>query len=300
MIDESPKPETESEPIAALRVSLYDRVSSMLLALLILVGSTVSLMFIIWLSNRIHTTTIAVPVVMEEVGTGDGSPEGGGGTDGFDVPASDEVIQESVPEPDLKDTLSLVASAVKDRADLLDDPALIDRPNRGLGGGSGGGIGTGRGKGVGPGTGKGGPARHWEMRFPRDNTLEAYAKQLDFFGIELGVLMPGNKVEYASKLSDAKPTRRSGPADQEKRYYLTWRRGELEQADRELLQKAGIESQGRLILKFLTPQVEGTLVSLEKTKAGGNLTRIANTVFGIQLTADGGYSFYIIDQTLKQ
>ncbi len=288
----------QGEPRAALRISSYDRVASMLVALLILVGSSVTLMFVFWLSNRIHTSQVAVPVVMDEVGTGDGGPVGGGGTD-LDQPATDEVAQETnLQEPELKDTLSMVASAVKDRADLLDDPAMIDRTTPGRGGGTGGGIGTGRGTGVGPGTGSGGRPRHWELRFPRDNTLEAYAKQLDFFGIELGVLLPGNKVQYAYNLSKAQPDQRTGAADQEKRYYLTWRRGELEQADRELLAHAKVDCQDRLILKFLPVEIEKQLWSMEKARAGSGSTGVPTTVFGIQAEGDG-YSFYVIEQTFR-
>jgi hypothetical protein len=282
----------------ALRISSYDRAASMLLALLILVGSTVSLMFIIWISNKIHTTLVAVPVVMDEVGTGDGSPAGGGGTD-LDQPATEDVPQETnLQEPQLKDTLSMVASAVQDRADLLDDPTALDRTNPGRGGGTGGGIGTGHGKGIGPGSGTGGRPRHWELRFPRDNTLDAYAKQLDFFGIELGVLLPGNKVQYAYHLSKSLPDQRTGVASDEKRFYLTWRRGELEQADRELLARAKIDTQNRLILKFLPVEIEKQLWSLEKARAGQGSTSVPTTVFGIQPEGNG-YSFYVIEQTFR-
>lgn len=287
-----------SEPNTVLRISSYDRAASMLLSLLILIGSSVTLMFVIWISNRIHTSQVAVPVVMDEVGTGDGSPAGGGGTD-LDQPATEEVAQETnLQEPQLKDTLSLVASAVQDRADLLDDPAMLDRTNPGRGGGTGGGIGTGHGTGIGPGSGTGGRPRHWELRFPRDNSLEAYAKQLDFFGIQLGVLLPGNKVQYAYNLSKSQPDQRTGAANQEKRYYLTWRRGELEQADRELLARAKVDYQNRLILKFLPVEIEKQLWSLEKARAGDGSAGVPTTVFGIQPEGNG-YSFYVIEQTFR-
>jgi len=287
-----------SEPNTVLRISSYDRAASMLLSLLILIGSSVTLMFVIWISNRIHTSQVAVPVVMDEVGTGDGSPAGGGGTD-LDQPATEEVAQETnLQEPQLKDTLSLVASAVQDRADLLDDPAMLDRTNPGRGGGTGGGIGTGHGTGIGPGSGTGGRPRHWELRFPRDNSLEAYAKQLDFFGIQLGVLLPGNKVQYAYNLSKSQPDQRTGAANQEKRYYLTWRRGELEQADRELLARAKVDYQNRLILKFLPVEIEKQLWSLEKARAGDGSAGVPTTVFGIRAEGNG-YSFYVIEQTFR-
>ena len=87
-----------------------------------------------------------------------------------------------------------------------------------------------------------------------------YARQLDFFKIELGVLQPDNKIIYVFNLTKPKPDTRtvSNPSLNEKRYYLTWRTGEMQQADRDLLAKAGVDSGDRLILKFLPPEVERT------------------------------------------
>ena len=153
----------------------------------------------------------------------------------------------------------------------MDDPAVVPRKQRGdygTGGGTGGGAGPGRGLGHGPG--KGGLPRRWELHFIKGNTLDVYARQLDFFGIELGVLLPDNKVVYAFNLAKPKPDTRIGAADKEKRYYLTWRgeAGDLQKADRELLARAGVDTEDRLILKFLPPAVEATLATLEKSLRG--------------------------------
>ena len=56
-----------------LRVSAYDRVSGLLLSMVILVGTVVSVLLIIWLTNQIWARQPAVPVVLEEIGTGEGS-----------------------------------------------------------------------------------------------------------------------------------------------------------------------------------------------------------------------------------
>ncbi len=63
-------------------VTSYDRASSMLLAMLVSIGVVVSLLFMIWLSNRIHYSQPSVPVEMAEYredgeGGGDGRPAGG-------------------------------------------------------------------------------------------------------------------------------------------------------------------------------------------------------------------------------
>ena len=239
-----------------LQVSLYDRTSSMLLALLITVGSVVSLLLIVWLSNRIFKAPQkAVDVEITEVsedgeGGGDGRATGGSQ---LDTPSDEPFVGKDKETSDVQENLSVMDSALVAKAAGLDDPDLVE-PTRHGSYGSGGGIygGFGDGRGLGHGPGKPGLPRHWEIMFSR-STLDIYARQLDFFKIELGVLMPDNKIIYAFNLAKAKPDTRtvSNPAANEKRYYLTWRNGDLQQADRDLLGRAGVDFGDHLILKFL-------------------------------------------------
>lgn len=266
-----------------MRVSAYERVASMLIAVLVLVGSAVGLLLIVWLSIQAFGSRAAVPVQYEEIGTGEGSL---GESEEFDTPAGEEIEFE---EPQVEQTLAAVADAVALRAATLDDPALTDQPQAGSGRG-----GFGRTPGSG---GRPGRAVNWEILFPEGATLETYARQLDFFGIELGVLLPGDQVAYAYNLSKQKPDSRTGPRASEKRFYLTWRRGDLEQADRELLTRAGIDSAGKTVLKFLPTKTEQALAALERAKAGAELKNVRKTRFGVR--SDGnGYAFYVIDQSI--
>ncbi|HUT91302.1 MAG TPA: hypothetical protein VMY37_17515 [Thermoguttaceae bacterium] len=277
-------------PTYELRVSAYEHVASMLISLLVLIGATVLIMFILWLTSRIFASEAAVPVQLEDIGTGDSGLSGGME---LDAPMAEELgVESDLETPNLEQTLAAVADAVATQVALLDDPALTEEALSGKGGSTGDGRGLGRGSGPG-GTGK---RRQWEVRFPPGNTIESYGRQLDFFKIELGVLMPNNKVIYASNFSTA-PTRHEGPSDQEKRYYLTWRKGGLEQADRELLAKARVEP-GRWILKFISPELEKQLIQLERNKAGDKAKSISTTYFGIR-PKGRGYEFYVIDQTYR-
>ena len=275
-----------------LRVSRYENVASMLIALLILLGVIVAMLFLIWLGSQIFAGQAAVPVELVDIGTGEGAPGEGMM---LDTPDAEEVGEEiEIEEQPLKETLETIANAVAAREPQLDDPSLVERARR-----RGGSRGTGHGLGGGGGTGRGlGQSRGWEIAFDKGSTLETYARQLDFFRIELGVLLPDNKVQYAANLATATPTVRVGPADQEKRYYLTWRRGELQQADKELLAKAGIAAEGKLILKFLPPDVEATLMQLEKMNAKARGDPVRSTRFGVR-TEGNGFSFYVIEQTYK-
>jgi hypothetical protein len=300
-------PKTKKKAIAVqgrrLNVSLYERASSGLLAMLITIGSVVSLLLIIWLSNKIFIPTVAVPVDLVEVsedgeGGGDGRPTGGSQ---LDTPSDEPVVGKDKETSDVQEEMTAVDSALVSQAVGLDDPDL-ENPTRHGSYGSGGGIygGFGDGRGLGHGPGKPGLPRHWEVMFAK-NTLDAYARQLDFFKIELGVLMPDNKIIYVFNLAKPKPDTRtvSNPSLNEKRYYLTWRTGEMQQADKELLAKAGVDSQDHLILKFLPREVEMDLVVKERGFRGVDPKKMGKTRFGVRAVGDG-FEFYVIDQTQKR
>jgi hypothetical protein len=286
-----------------LKVSLYERTSSGLLAMLITIGSVVSLLLIIWLSNKIFIPQLAVPVDLVEVaedgeGGGDGRPTGGSQ---LDTPSDEPVVGRDKETADVQEEMSVMDNNLVAKAAELDDPDLAT-PTRHGSYGSGGGIygGFGDGRGLGHGPGKPGLPRHWEVMFAK-NTLEAYARQLDFFKIELGVLMPDNKIIYVINLTKQKPDTRtvSNPALNEKRYYLTWRTGEMQQADKELLAKAGVDSGDHLILKFLPTEVERDLLTKERSFRGVDPKKMGKTRFGVRAVGDG-YEFYVLDQTQKR
>ena len=267
-----------------LGVSRYDRASSMLIALLILLGVAVFLLLVVFLTSHVFVSQIAVPVELMDIGDSDGPL---GGDNKLEGPMDEEI---ELPEPSVQDTLAAVADAVALQAAILDNPALSDHLSAGRGG---------DGRGLGSGSGKGsGVARRWEVRFDGGGSLEAYARQLDHFKIELGVLMPNNRVIYVSRLSGTAPQTREGPADQEKRYYLTWRSGELMAADRELLDRAGVDSQDKIIMKFVPPQLEAQLQQMERTRAGADANRIRRTRFRI-LPEGAGFKFDILDQSYR-
>lgn len=277
------------------KASPYERVASMLISLLVLIGVVVSILLVTWLSMQAHRPPVSHPVQLEELAEGgeegDGRPGGGRG-DEVIPPAGGEGFSDGAAQPQ-EDRLASISAAVATKMDTMEDLVSVDGEPR-PGSGKGRGIGYGVGDGI--GDGRGGKPRHWEVQFPPGNTLNSYAKQLDFFGIELAVPMPENRLLYAFHLSKAKPDTRLTPADAEKRYYLTWRRGELQQADRDLFARAGVETQGKVILRFLPRDVEMRLVALEKARAGSTTMTIRRTLFGVRPEA-GGYAFFVVDQT---
>ncbi len=271
-----------------LTVSSYDRVASLVVTLLILVGVSVAVLFAMWLTSQLFKSNAAVPIAWEQVG------EGGGLGGDTELETNSEELSHEVEfeEPEFQDTLMTIADAVATKAALLETPTFTDQVDTVKGGPGGGG----RSAGFGPG--RPGKPRHWEVIFSEGNTTKTYARQLDYFKIEMGVLFPGNRVEYASNFSKDKPDRRTGQADAEQRYYLTWRKGGLQQADADLLSKADIATENRPIIKFIPRELEIQLMELERQRAGKREKQILATYFAIRPKGNG-YEFYVQDQTYK-
>lgn len=279
-----------------LKVSRYDTVSSMLIALLVLIGAAVASLFLIWLTSRIFVTQAPVPVLLENIG---GGREDGviGESMEIDAPDSQEIAQESeLTEPQIEQSLSLITDAVAVlQADLSEPSETEDLETTG-----GGGKSHGDGRQIGRGSGTGEPgiprAQRWEIYFKDAGTLESYARQLDFFKIELGVIGGTNQVQYAFHLAQPKPETRTAPGSDEKRLYMTWRQGSLQQADRELVSRAGLSPGGRLVVQFYPPDTENLLANVERNFRNLEATRIRKTRFGVR-ESGGGFEFYVIDQT---
>lgn len=140
------------------------------------------------------------------------------------------------------------------------------------------------------------PVRHtanWEIHFPGRSTVEAYAEQLDFFGIELGVLMPDQRITYVSHLSKPKPDCRTGPVREEHRLYFAWLRGGLSRADQDCLQRAGIAFEDRVVLKFIPPAVEATLASL--ARQAPSKVDVAGRVHFTIVVKEDGFAFEVMN-----
>jgi hypothetical protein len=285
-----------------LRVSRYDRAWCWLLALLLLFGAVVSMLFMVWLSNHMYTVDIAREVDLTEVGDGEGGGDGrpAGGTQ-LESPdnSTDPVPITDDSTPDVQDTLTAVSETVVEQVAMLDDPSL--KPPKasgdyGTGGGSGGGSGPGRG--MGHGKGRPGRPQRWQIRFNKGNTLETYARQLDFFKIELGVIAPGDKVIYLSKFSAGIPTKKEGPRAAEKRYYFVWQGGDLKDADLEFFRRVKVSTESGRIFMFIPRELESKLVEMEKSYQNKTIAQIKYTHFSI-FAEGSGFTFRVTNQMLK-
>jgi hypothetical protein len=291
-----------------LQVSRYDRASSVLLTLLIMVGCAAVLLFVVWLTGKIIVPPqVAVSPTLTSIAR-DGEDGGDGRAPGgsqLDTPSNEPVVGHDKKTSDVQENLDVLDVALVSKTAALDDLDAL-KPTRLGSQGAGGGLWGGDGPGRGPGFGDRPPGhrknpdlpRSWEITFS-SSTLDVYARQLDFFKIELAVVLPDDKIAYAYNLAKPKPDTRVGAAAAEKRFYLTWRSGELERADRELLARAGIDVSNHVIVKFLSPETEAQLAELEKRHAGADPKDIRRTRFGVR--ADGnGFKFYVMEQSIKR
>lgn len=299
--------------VTDLKSSRYDAVASWLIALLMLIGVVVGTLLLIWLSSQITVAPPPVEVLMEDLGGGGGREDGiPGEVLDFDSPNAEVIAGESeLTDTPIEQTLTQITDAVSSMSVSLPELVAFDetvpgeggrsegdsrRPGLGTGGGTGNGDGIGWGSGSGPGGGGRSRAERWEIYYQDGGTIEEYARQLDFFKVELGVVGGTGEVQYAFHLTQPKPDTRNAPGKEEKRLYMSWRQGSLQQADRELLTRAGINYAGRIVVQFYSPETENMLAHIEKNFRNLEASRIRKTRFGVRPTG-GGFEYYVIDQT---
>jgi hypothetical protein len=128
-------------------------------------------------------------------------------------------------------------------------------------------------------------------------SLDEYARQLDYFRVELGVAGGGNpNVVYIANLAAARPAVRVGNPRDERRLRFLHRSGELRQADRQLAAKAGVNTEGRVVFQFYDENMYRRLLTLEAARRGTRrIAEVRRTIFGVKKTG-ALYEFFVIDQ----
>jgi len=279
----------------SLRKSKFDSVSSMLFAIFVLVAICAFMLFIIWWDSRVYLPVKTLTMLIENpAGRGDNAE---GFERDFEPPGAEEV--EALTEPTMQDTISAVTDAVSAVAASLDTITSNASATT---------QGTGKGDSRPPGPeGEGEDivprSLRWQLDFSSKN-LNSYAQQLDFYKIELAAIGGAIQgVDYASSLASTPKIRRA-PSDGEKRLYFMWTtESPLKRYDQQLLQKAGIPTAGRQMIKFLEPDIENLIANIElnyaKEKGHQSVTEIAKTVFESR-AANGGYEFVVTEQRYRK
>jgi type IV pilus assembly protein PilM len=277
-------------PNYRLAVNSFDRISSLLVSLLIMIGAAVVALVIVYFARRLTAGQVAIPVKPVDVASRPADAAFGLKRD-LEPPGIEDAPE--LDEPKLHDTLNSVANAVSQRVAILSDENLDadSQPAKGKG------LGDERMAGIG---GEGDllyePQR--QIRFEPQSNQE-YARWLDFFGIELGVLGRDNQVYYAYNLSQAKPDVRNGKPPQETRLYMNSAGTPLAILDNRLARKAGIARHGSIVLQFYPPEAQAILFGLEQQAAGDRkLDVIRRTVFRVNRKGKT-FEFSVDEQDLR-
>ncbi|MEM9185504.1 MAG: hypothetical protein AAGB00_03300 [Planctomycetota bacterium] len=269
-----------------LSVNSYDRASSLLVALLVMVAVTVSALLIIFFARGFVDEKLP-PFILPGENTDLPNEAVMGIAEDIEPPGVEDAPE--LTEPSLMDTLNALTSAVSSKVAIMADPP-IDASDRV---GKGSGLGDKRKSG-----GGGGPAISRELVYEFSDAA-AYARWYDSYGIELGVLdASGVNAYYASNLGDSKPTVRQGKRMEEKRYAFPASAGPLYQFDVRFAQKAGIAKYGKILYQFFPNEVYRILLGREEAeakKAGKRVDEIKRTVFRVEQRGSN-FDFVVVEQ----
>jgi hypothetical protein len=238
---------------------------------------------------------VAIELVEDPGGSEDGSPDETLRVDApmpevSDATPAEVEAEERDVEQSLENVLELAEQAVAQTEAQFD----VGVQNTGKPGSA---SGTGR-RPLGRGNGKGGFPREdrWFVRFGSASGPDEYAKQLDYFGIELGTVLNG-KLTYISKLSNGVPAVRTvAQGKDETRLYFTWQGGARKAQDVTLFRKAGIDVGNAPLLHFYPKATEDALAQLEYLYRKRKASEIRRTFFEV-VPAKSGYNFEVVRQT---
>ncbi|MCX7407187.1 MAG: hypothetical protein DWH84_03795 [Planctomycetota bacterium] len=291
-----------------LKTTLYDRASSWSMVLFAAVGIVCLGVVSKWLSDRLPPPPEGVTMELVELPGGfeDGTP---GETLRVDSPLPE--VRDAAPVEEVSDRVE-IAEALSTVADAAESGVGLavasdqSQPQFDTGienkGRPGSAKGTGR-KGLGVGGGTGGFPREqrWFVRFGDKAGIDEYAKQLGFFGVELGALLPDSRLAYLSKLNQPVPdVRYVKTGKDEQRLYMTWQGGDRRGADVELFKRANIDvGPDTVIFHFYSKATESKLAQLERDYKGRPVGVIRRTYFVVEVVA-GGYQFAVTRQTYFQ
>jgi hypothetical protein len=287
----------------------FDRVSSLLLAVILGAFLLLGWLTLMYLTNEAYRTArVTAPIEIVEVSGGGGGSQDGeiGALETVQVPGAQAAdkpsnnmedaseFEEATVEATPPAMLDVVAEAGQNLAEV-DVGAVMPTGGKVATGQRSSKIGTGA-VGYGFGAGDGGVARQdrWTIVANPGQTAEEYARQLDALGIELGIVS-GNQMLYLSRFSAAEPIRRTGSGRGDNRLFFLWRGQGRKGTDIALLRKAGIEVGENVIIQFYPAEIEAKLAQLEVRYKGRQPGEIRRTQFRVFPSGDT-YVFDVVAQ----
>jgi len=278
-----------------LKTTRYELVSSFLIALLIGFILLTAWVTALWLANRRIKTEDSTPIELLQLGgVEDGAPDETLKVESPEDPTDDPSVEDVPDETQVEEVVENVVELSDKAAQQVPEQSELASENTGKVGSS---VGTGR-RPLGSGGGEGNIGQRWFIRFGDRGTIDEYARQLDFFGIELG-LHVGDKIVILSNLSQNNSSSRVVTSGKElkNQWYFTWAGGGRKKADIQLL-KQKLPGQYKanadrgIIFHFYPQETIQNLGRLEKRQSKQPVSQIARTYFGVRRRGDG-YEFMV-------
>lgn len=288
---------THTQPV--MGTTQYDKASAgMIAAVAGLLGLT-ALLIAVWFTNRIPAPPEPVPIEIIEMpggfedGNPDDSPELESPEEEIPDPAIAETSDDQSEIQEMLETIVELSDSASQQVETIQSEASANSGKVGSASGSGG-----RPLGMG-GSGKGGfsRAQRWRIKFD-DGDLVTYAKQLDFFKIELGALFKDGRLVFIKDMSRPTPAKRQVQTGKgEERLYMTWKGGARKKADASLFKKAGVaNAESAMLMHFYAPETEQLLARTEIAYRNRKSSEIRSTFFSVR--KDGaGYKFVVTSQS---
>lgn len=293
-------PSVKPVPKPHMRVTRHDRVTAfMFAAVLLLVFFVVMTMMRV----RVEWETPIVLVPMEFSGNDGGYEDGVLGETLLvespypetDNPSPAEEMLDEVAMQELVDNVASVSSTGGTQAQVVGSEYAVG--NDGYNSGTPGSA-HGTGRPLGTGGGRYGGTRtedRWIIRFADTASIDEYARQLDFFNIELGALLPPRLI-FLSEMSRTPQLREVNTGSGEGRLYMQWQGGGTRrEADVKLFERAGIDASRGTIFHFYSPETEQMLMRIEQEYAGRQPQEIRRTYFVVE-RGGNGYIFRVTRQ----
>ncbi|MEX0701942.1 MAG: hypothetical protein WD069_07585 [Planctomycetales bacterium] len=277
-----------------LRTTRYDKITSGLLAGVIGLVVAVVCLFLVWAALWRTEVVTAIPFELVEAGgVPEGAPDETLQLESPEDVTEDPALEESPIETEVSETLETVIELADQATEQVQEQFELEPDNTGQPGSA---EGTGRrALGMGPGVGGFPNEERWFVQFGDNESLDAYAAQLDFFGIEIAV-WKGDTITYVKNLSQARPDVRVSNKGDANRLFFSWRGGGRKEGDLKLFQKAGVDVAAGQIIHLYPRETEIQLAIAERDYRGRTPDQIHRTYFVVRGTP-GNYQFVVTKQT---
>lgn len=279
-------------PEPVMKVNSFDRLSAGMISFVFGLILVVVAIVIWWFTTRPPRTQFLTPMEMVEVGgEEDGVPD-----ETLQLESPEDPTENPSPTDELMEETELT-EFVEDVVELADNATQqvnaipVTKP-----GNPGSAVGTGRAR-LGNGPGNAVPnEERWYIKYSDKTSVDEYAKQLDFFGIEMGALLPSGQLVLMSNMSTSpkKTVKSSGKG--ESRLYMTWQAGNRKAADETLFKKIGVDVSNAILFHFYPKKTEQMLLQLEYEYKKRKASEIRRTYF-VAAKKGSGFQFVVTKQT---